>query len=254
MNYRPVIYGQKLSWEISNNRIGNKQHFQYSRKLKHNRIFVYLIDQHYHIIKDETNIRNLLVLIAEKDDEIAFKHLFDLFVHGLTRFAFIILKNKELADEVVSDLFFKIWTQRKKNVGIENFKAYLFTSIRNISLNYLTKKEREKVFLLEDISVALPIDEINPESELISKELRDAISIAINHLPERCKLIYSLAKIEQLKYKEIAEILNISVKTIDHQLTIAIKKIGEEIHNYLEEKGSKEKYTTLLYLFTTKKR
>jgi RNA polymerase sigma-70 factor (ECF subfamily) len=79
------------------------------------------------------------------------------------------------------------------------------------------------------------IDEICPESELISKELKEAIGRAIDHLPERCKLIFSLAKIEQLKYKEIAQILDISVKTIDNQLTIAIKKIGEEILQYHKE-------------------
>jgi RNA polymerase sigma-70 factor (ECF subfamily) len=105
---------------------------------------------------------------------------------------------------------------------------------------------------LEDISVSLPINEICPESVLISKELKEAIGRAIDHLPERCKLIYSLAKIEQLKYKEIAQILDISVKTIDHQLTIAIKKIGDEIQAYLNEPIASDKYTVLLHLFLPK--
>ena len=183
------------------------------------------------------------------DDEIAFRQLFDLFTPGLLRFSFSILKTKELSEEVVSDVFFKVWVQRHKMSGIENFKAYLFTCSRNTALNYLDKEKRNKAIQLEDLSVSLPINEICPESELISKELKEAIGRAIDHLPERCKLIYSLAKIEQLKYKEIAQILDISVKTIDHQLTIAIKKIGYEIRNYMDEQSVPDKFTVLLYLF-----
>lgn len=98
-----------------------------------------------------------------------------------------------------------------------------------------------KTIWMEDVSVSLFIDEICPESELIAEELKIAIGKAINHLPEKCKLIYSLAKIEQLKYKEIAKILDISVKTIDNQLTIAFKKIGAEIQQYLESGQIPEK-------------
>ena len=89
---------------------------------------------------------------------------------------------------------------------------------------------------------------------MISTELKEAIGRAIDHLPERCKLIYSLAKIEQLKYKEIAQILDISVKTIDHQLTIAIHKIGLEIQQYLNEQSSSENYIILLNFFLPRKR
>lgn len=200
-------------------------------------------------LKNEPTIQDLLEKISGKADEFAFQQLFEIYAHGLSRFTFSILRNKELAEEAVSDVFFKIWVHRERMAEIENFKAYLFASARNTALNYLDKEKREKAVLLEDISVSMPINEICPESELISKELREAIGLAIDHLPERCKLIYSLAKIEQLKYKEIAQILNISVKTIDHQLTIAIKKIGEEILHYLGEEKPTDKFTVLLHLF-----
>ncbi len=200
-------------------------------------------------MKNDINTQTLLDRISLNGDEIAFKQLFSLFSSGLSRFTYSILKNKELSEEVVSDVFFKIWVHRTKISEIENFKAYLFTSARNISLNYLNKEKRDRAVLLEDVVVPLPINEICPESELISKELKEAIGRAINHLPERCKLIYSLAKIEQLKYKEIALILDISVKTIDHQLTIAVRKIGDEIKRYLNENDKADNYTVLLHLF-----
>ncbi len=200
-------------------------------------------------MKNDLNIQNLLYRISIYDDEYAFQQLFEIYASGLSRFTFSILKNKELAEEAVSDVFFKIWVHRVKMAEIENFKAYLYATSRNISLNYLDKEKRKRAVSLDDINVILPIDEICPESELISKELKEAIGRAIEHLPERCKLIYSLAKIEQLKYKEIAQILDISVKTIDHQLSIAVQKIGQEIQLYLNEQNSSEKYIILLNLF-----
>jgi RNA polymerase sigma-70 factor (family 1) len=203
-------------------------------------------------LKNELNIQNLLYRISSNNDEQAFQQLFNIYANGLLRFTFSILKNKELSEEAVSDVFFKIWLQRSRIAEIENFKAYLFTTSRNISLNYLDKEKRKKVVSLDDISVTLPIDEICPESDMISRELKEAVGRAIEHLPERCKLIYSLAKIEQLKYKEIAEILDISVKTIDHQLSIAIHKIGVEIQQYINEQNSTENYIVLLQLFLTR--
>jgi RNA polymerase sigma-70 factor (ECF subfamily) len=203
-------------------------------------------------LKNEPNIQELLERIGTRGDEIAFRQLFELYTPGLLRFSYSILKKKELAEEVVSDVFFKVWVHRAKLPEIENFKAYLFTSSRNTALNYLDKEKRNRAVQLEDIEVPLQLEVICPESELISKEMRDAIAKAIDHLPERCKLIYSLAKIEQLRYKEIAEILDISVKTIDHQLTIAIKKIGEEIRKYLSDQEPDENYTILLQLFIPK--
>ncbi|MGE5393542.1 MAG: RNA polymerase sigma-70 factor [Candidatus Saccharibacteria bacterium] len=200
-------------------------------------------------MKNEPHIQKLLDRIGASGNETAFRELFDLYAPGLLRFSYSILKKKELAEEVVSDVFFKVWIHRSRLPEIENFRAYLFTSSRNTALNYLDKEKRNRAVQLEDIEVPLQIDEICPESELISKELREAIARAIDHLPERCKLIYSLAKIEQLKYKEIAEILDISVKTIDHQLTIAIKKIGEEIRKYLADQEPGENFTILLQMF-----
>jgi RNA polymerase sigma-70 factor (ECF subfamily) len=200
-------------------------------------------------LKNEYSIQNLLNRISAKSDEKAFRDLFDIFAPRLIHFSNAILKNNELAEEVVSDVFFKVWVHREKLSAIDNFRAYLYTSAKNTSLNYLDKEKRLKFIHLEDLSIPLQIDDVCSESDLVSKELKDAIEKAIDHLPSRCKLIYRLAKIDQLKYKEISQLLNISVKTIDNQIFIAIKKIGEEIKKYLNDNNESDNHIILLQLF-----
>jgi RNA polymerase sigma-70 factor (ECF subfamily) len=204
-------------------------------------------------LKNELNIQRLLDLISQKSDEHSLKELYEIYSPGLYRFVESILKNRELAEETVSDVFFKVWAHRSRISHVENFKAYIYTVARNTSLNYLDHQKRERAIRLDDISVDLPIDEVCPESEIISRELKQAIGNAIDHLPERCKLIYRLAKIEQLRYKEIAQILDISVKTVDHQLTIAIKKIGTEIKHFLDANDSPDDFIFLIQLFVPRK-
>ncbi|MGV8091408.1 MAG: RNA polymerase sigma-70 factor [Mangrovibacterium sp.] len=197
-------------------------------------------------------IRNLLLRIARDDNEEAFKQLFDLYADRLFRFAKSLLKDKFLAEEAVSDVFYKVWLHRSSLENHTTIKAYLFKATYNTSLNYLGEIRRKRTIPLEDIDVDLGT-ELCPESELINKELKGIIEQAIESLPPRCKLIYRMAKVEQMKYKEIADLLDISVKTIDHQLTIAVQKIGEVIKKYLRDSGNEENYLILIQLFIPEK-
>ena len=197
--------------------------------------------------KEDINI--LLSRISDDSDERAFKHFFDHYAGRLYQFAFSFLKNKPIAEEVVSDVFFKVWINREGIKNIENIKGYLFKATYNTTLNYLSEENRKKAISLENIKIDLSVDLICPETELINKELKVQIEKAIESLPSRCKLIYKMAKVEQMKYKEIAALLDISVKTIDHQLTIAIKKIGEIIKSYLEDHDEGKSFIVLFRLF-----
>ncbi len=200
-------------------------------------------------MNDLNYTKQLLQKISVKPDEKAFKALFDLYAFRLVCFADSFLRNHELSEEAVSDVFFKVWLHRETLVKIENFKAYLFTATRNTALNYLEQERRIKAERLEDLNIDMVIDEICPETSLISKELRLTIEAAINALPPRCKLIYNLAKTERMKYKEIASLLQVSVKTIDNQIAIAIKKIGEVIREYLDNTDNDTSFTVLFQLF-----
>lgn len=191
----------------------------------------------------------LLYRIIKQEDEKAFRQLFELFAGRLYQFAFSFLKNKLLAEEAVSDVFFKFWLNRFSLSTDLNIKAYLFKATYNTALNYLDEERRKSAISLDEIHVDLGVDFICPETKMINIELKVVIDRAIESLPPRCKLIYKMAKVEEMKYKEIADLLNISVKTIDHQLSIAVRKIGEVIQGYLQTNDCNEKTLILLNLF-----
>jgi RNA polymerase sigma-70 factor (ECF subfamily) len=167
--------------------------------------------------------------ITVDSDEKAFGQLYMAFMPKLFQFSQSIIKNKELAEEIVSDVFIRVWQNREHLSSIENFKLYLYVSTKNTALNYLSRHFRKDVLSLDDITVTPASVNYNPEQILITSELINRINTVISLLPVRCKLIYKLAKEDGLRYSEIAQLLNISVKTIDNQMSIAVKKIGRAI-------------------------
>ncbi|MEO6721121.1 MAG: RNA polymerase sigma-70 factor [Ferruginibacter sp.] len=179
---------------------------------------------------DSGAIYGLQQRIAEYDDQVSYKQLFFHFFLPLKSFSFSIVKSKELAEEIVSDILIDIWAKRTHLAKIENLKMYLYVSVRNSSLRRLQQTRKSIVLSLDEVQVEFATLDDNAESILLTRELSLQIEAAIAQLPQRCKLIFKLAKEDQLKYKEIATLLNISVKTIDHQVAIALKKIAEVLN------------------------
>lgn len=176
-----------------------------------------------------THIELLQQQIALFNNQQAYNELFLHFYPSLQQFAFSILKSKQLSEEAVSDVFIKIWENRKTLHTITNLKFYLFTSTRNTALNYLKKQKGPQNLLPDDYWVELNSVFFDPEQLMITAEMIRKIQEAVQSLPPRCKLIFKLVKEEELKYKEVAELLNLSVKTVENQMTIALKKIGSAI-------------------------
>lgn len=163
------------------------------------------------------------------NDQQAYNDLFLHFYNPLHQFAFSFLKSKQLAEEVVSDVFIKIWEKRNTLDYISNLKFYLFTSTRNTALNYLKKQKGLQYVSVEEYWKELNSLVINPEDLLINTEMLHKIHRAIQSLPPKCKMIFKLTKEEGLKYKEVAILLNLSVKTVENQMAIALKRIASEI-------------------------
>ena len=172
------------------------------------------------------NDHNYKSLIAHGDQR-KFSQLMELTSEELLWFAIGFLKNKEIAEEIVSDVYVKIWNNRSHLEEIINLKSYLFICVRNGCLSHLRKVKNEKIIYTDSVNEYsfLPVE--GPEDSLIEKEIIEQIYAAIETLPCKCKLAFTLAKINGLKYREIAEVLEITEKTVNNHLVLAVKKITE---------------------------
>ncbi len=159
-------------------------------------------------------------------DEKALAELYQLYYKKLLHFAKSIVRTNELAEEVVEDVFIKLWCNRTSIPEIKNLNVYLYIAVKNTSLNLLAQKARQLVSASFDfLNIELENELDNPDDLMITAEMMQRMHRTIDGLPPRCKMIFKLVREDGLKYKEVAEILNISVNTIDAQMAIAIKKL-----------------------------
>jgi RNA polymerase sigma-70 factor (family 1) len=176
------------------------------------------------------NLTNLFRRVSLCDDMAAYKELFVCYHHRLTKFSFSILHDFESAEEVVSDVFLKLWNGRKALADVQNPHLYLYVCTKNQSINYLRKRDGNRVFCIDEIAVELESLYLDPEQLMITEEMLKRIRLAIKQLPQKCQLVFKLIKEDGLKHKEAAELLGLSVKTIENQMTIALRKITHSIH------------------------
>jgi RNA polymerase sigma-70 factor (family 1) len=179
-------------------------------------------------MSNDENIRALILKISKENCERSFRIFFDHFYNRLFSLALHFTKNQVTAEEVVSDVFLKIWKQRDTLQDIQNLRAYLFIAIKRQSLNAL-RKSRVMTLYTDELEHFLIIETHTPENILFRKEMLKTISQTIQTLPEKCKLVYLLVKEERLKYKEVADLLEISEKTVEMHVGNAIKKIRKDL-------------------------
>jgi len=165
------------------------------------------------------------------DDEMAFTQLYVRFGKRLIQFSQSLVRSKEIAEELVEDVFVKLWANRSQVDEIENLTVYLYVAVKNRSLNVLSQKARELITASFDYLDA-PLAEFaaDPYDLMITSEMMASMRQAIDELPPRCKMIFRLIREDGLRYKEVADILNISINTIDVQMAIAVKKICAALH------------------------
>jgi RNA polymerase sigma-70 factor (family 1) len=175
-------------------------------------------------------IQYLQSRISRFDDQLAYKELFTSFYPSLFQFVTGIIKSRQSAEEIVSDLFMKIWEKRKTLEDIQNLRVYCFVAARHLSINQLEKQKRQHNANIEDYKSRLIYPAPDPEQSMISAEMLRRIHEVVEELPPRCKLSFKLVKEYGFKYREAAEILQVSEKTIENQMSIALKKISSAIH------------------------
>ncbi|MEQ9592430.1 MAG: RNA polymerase sigma-70 factor [Cyclobacteriaceae bacterium] len=161
---------------------------------------------------------------ANKDKfEKLFKELFE----PLTRFAMKYVPDLDEAKNLVHEVFINVWEKFESFPSDMNHKSYLYTSVRNRCLNHI--RSGKKHVALEDSP-----EQMQPESgELELQELEMQVEMAINSLPEKCRMIFELSRYEGLKYSQIAEKMGISVKTVEGQMTKALGILRRELARFL---------------------
>jgi RNA polymerase sigma-70 factor (ECF subfamily) len=168
------------------------------------------------------------------EDLKAYETLYQSMFDPLHRLSFSIVKSNEAAEEIVSDVFIKLWLMRTRLSEIGNLKVYLFTIAKNFSINYVYRNYKNISSRIDDIDVEPVVTFGNPEEIFISAQTIVKIKQAIRQLPPQCRLIFQLVKEEGMSYKEVAEIMELSVLTVRNQLAIAIKKIAQQLPETLK--------------------
>ena len=164
----------------------------------------------------ESEVRKLLRRMKELDSQTAFRAFYDMTYDRLYRIAYYYVKREEWSQEIVLDVFLKLW------------EDYCFILVKNASLNYLEKENRRTTVSTE----TLPEPEAqsdSPEESMISEELFAIYVKALDRLPERCREVFIRIREEKQSYAQVAEELGISTKTVDAQLQKATIRLKEAI-------------------------
>ncbi|MGN7723199.1 RNA polymerase sigma factor [Chitinophaga sp. 22620] len=167
--------------------------------------------------------------VCDNGDQDAYNELYKGLCSRLIHFSAAITGSWQLAEEIVSDVFIMLWHKRAQLAGVANPTVYLYVCTRNQSINALRQQRRHQHMSLDNLDTEAFAISPDTEQNMLSAEVIQKIESAIRSLPARCQLIFRLVKQDGLKYKEVGELLQISPKTVDAQLAIAVKKIAEAI-------------------------
>lgn len=176
---------------------------------------------------------DLLAKRIRRGDNQAFELLFRKYYLRLCGFCNKFLNDPEEAREVAQEAFIKIWEGREDIDPENSLKSYLFKIAQNLSLNILRKKKVETRYLEIFKQVYIEYNDFSGYDSLLVHELEDKIAATINTIPPKCKRIFELSRIEGLKYDQIAKVLNISVKTVEAQISKALSILRVELKDYL---------------------
>lgn len=161
-----------------------------------------------------------------------FEKVFKEHFNPLTYYAIKLVKDQDSAMDIVHNVFIKLWEMRESISLEKGLKSYLYTAVHNRCLNFIRDKAK---FVKEDSSDLSFMAELSSEDypEIETTETESRINDAINKLPEKCRQVFTLNRFEEKKYSEIAHILKISIKTVEAQMSKALKILREELKDYL---------------------
>ncbi len=174
----------------------------------------------------EQEVRRYLRKMSEQDSQTAFRDFYNMTYDRLFRIAYYYTHHEEWSQEIVLDVFMKLWEHRHQLLNITNIEDYCFILVKNTSLNYIDKEERRPTLSADTLQE--PTDQaVSPEDNLISEELFARYVKSLDRLPERCREVFIRIREEKQTYAQVAEELGISTKTVDAQLQKATIRLRE---------------------------
>ena len=174
--------------------------------------------------------------MKELDSQTAFRDFYNMTYDRLFRIAYYYVKQEEWSQEIVLDVFLKLWKQRSNLLDVRNIEDYCFILVKNASLNYL-EKESKHTYIHPDSLPEPQEQNYSPEESLISEELFALYVKALDRLPERCREVFIRIREEKQSYAQVAEELGISMNTVDAQLQKAITRLDKERREFLSPSG-----------------
>jgi len=174
---------------------------------------------------------NALLQQAAQGSEAAFTALFHAYKHRLYGYMLRLCGNPEMAEDVVQDVFMKLWKNRPALANIDHFSAYLFRTAQHHAINAFRRMALETL-LLEDGSLQPHTVLASAEEALALKETQQLLNRVVSQLPPQQKLVFTLSREQGLKHEEIAQRLRISLSTVNKHMIQALRAIREQLGNY----------------------
>lgn len=175
------------------------------------------------VMIDEKNVFEML----KTEPEMALKILYEENFSYLCFIVYRVLPDWSIAEDIVQEVFFEVWKKRKILNIKSNFRSYLKRSVVNRTLNYI--RDQKFVFDDEEKASAIKSKSSSGLENLQTNELEKRIDTAISLLPQKCRIIFGMNRFEELSYAEIAAKLDISVKTVENQISKALKILREKL-------------------------
>ncbi len=175
----------------------------------------------------------ILVTGLKENDRVSFEKIFNKYSERIYYFSIRYLKHKEDAEEITQEVFVRLWNRRHDLKTELSFSSYLFMIAKNAVIDMLRKRQKEAAINEDfDQNIKSPLYEDNKSIEY--KELKKIVTDAIQSLPEKRKQIYLLSREEALTYKQIAEKLDISIKTVESHMRLALQQLKKIIGDNYE--------------------
>ena len=170
--------------------------------------------------------------LLSKKDEAAFEQVFKTHYKNLHAYAFTVLKDEDEAEEMVQQVFFKLWDRSGHLSFSGPIAAYLYRAVHNESLNFL-KHQKVKASHQLHVAYSMKNKTEHGQAKMMRKELENKFREALNELPEQCRTVFQLSRFEDMKYREIADKLDISVKTVENHMGKALKLLRTKLVDFL---------------------